>query len=760
MSKPTSARENTTAFLVKRVPTLTFLVRSVPPYDPMRRWGIFDSLGVRAIDDLIFTDSPQPKTIVAYTEEPPYGDGVEAITLPTPVALERIFFHIQEVTSLVLNPRNEVAYLCAAQSGVTVTLPEGWPQEMSIVRAEIPELLGSFSLPSRPVKDPVARAERAYRDNALFEAYALSKKVREDGGTGAPRAWFIELMSLSFLGMPDEAMALYEEYPQRGSSEPEAQLVNARYRLLLKQLNEARTILHGLTFHEDLGCFASCELARSHVMSGEFDRAIDLASAAIQKDPSYLESRLVRGIALRGLSYSSGDEEGLREALKDLELVATKGDFSAPEASFHAGTVFGRLGALGEAEIALRQSLFRRDRYASRDALVRVLCAAGKMDWAHDELELVRALAPSVTQALQEEVESHFSKGTPNSSESLGERELWSEDLSRGVAEARSLLKSWGIPLVDGPADCAVLDDFINRYAPAGDFLSEGPAAPLSKAGESAVVRAFTLYVGDVLSRDAKAHWESGARNSLVLGTAQGARIPLEAFVQERLILGASGDNFSSLESLAVDIQGIPFLQAGARSDWWQVASRDEISEFAQEVQWGRRKLEALGAKLSGSLSDLEELDRVIERAFEPGGMLQESAEGVLGEELDRFVASIGLLVGFIVVDLLKGVWYRHEQPEGISIVTDDLGRIFPIARMQRRAYLSSAADAPQKLASFGFGVGAAVITDRIRKGVYTDRAHIVTALREILPGVAEFSESELDGVVTALLDSARGVAS
>jgi tetratricopeptide (TPR) repeat protein len=756
MNNSTSAPENTTAFLLKHVPTLTFLVRSVPPYDPLRRWGFFDSLGVRAIDDLIFTDSPQPKTIVAYTDEPPYGDGVEVITLPTPVALERIFFHIQGITSLVLNPRNEVAYLSASQAGVAVTLPQGWPRELSIVRAEIPELLGLFSLPARQVKDPLARAERAYRDNALFQAYALAKKVREDGGSGAHRAWFFELMSLSFLGMPHEAMALYEEYPQRGASEPEAQLVNARYRLLLKQLNEARTILHGLTFHDELGSFASCELARSYVMSGEFDRAIDLASAAIQKDPSYVESHLVRGIASRGLSYSSGDEDGLKDALKDLELVAKKGDFSAPEASFHAGTVFGRLGALEEAEVALRQSLFRRDRYASRDALVRVLCAAGKMDWAHDELELVCALAPSVTQSLQEEVESHFSKGSAPSAEPHGEHGLWGTDLSRGVSEARSLLRSWGVPLVDGSADCAVLDDFINRYAPAGDFLSEGPGAPLSKAGEATVVRALTLYVGDILSRDGKAQWESGAHKSLVLVTAHGARIPLEGFVQERLILGASGDNFSSLESLAVDILGVPFLKAGVKSDWWQVASEKEIAEFAQEIQWGRAKLDELGAKLSGGLSDLEELDRVIEHAFEPGGMLQESAESVLGEDLDRFVASIGLLVGFIVADLLKGVWYRHEQPEGISVVTDDLGRIFPIARMQRRAYLSSAADSPQKLASFGFGVGAAVITDRIRKGVYTDRAHIVTALQELLPGVAVFSESELDGVVTALLESAR----
>jgi tetratricopeptide (TPR) repeat protein len=743
--------------LTREVPTLVFLVRKARPYDPDRRWGIFDSLGVRGIDDLTFVDGPQSKTIVAYTEEPPYPTGLRALRLPAQVAFERIFFHIQGVSSIVLNPRKEPEGVSELQAGTCADLPKDFPAETTLSRAQLPLILGAYSTPQKKISDLVERAEKAYRDNSLFEAYHLARRARADGVPSAHRAWFVELMALSFLGLPQEAMELYEEYPLRGSSEPEAQLVAGRYRLLLKQLNEARTILHGLTFHAELGAFAATELARSYLMSAEFDRAIDLASEATQKAPAYLEARLIRGIAQRGISYESGDEEGLRDALKDLESVARQGDFSAPEALFHAGTILGRLGVLDEAEIALRQSLFRRDRYSSRDALVRVLCASGKMDWAREELELVCAVAPSVTQALREEIESHSAKDGNAPGESAP-NDLWHSRPEQGVVIAQELLRSWRIPLEGTLNDCATLDDFINRYAPAGDFLAQGPGAPLHEVGEAVVARVFTLYVGDLLVRLGGATWDPSAGRALAISTATGGRVPLESFVQERLLLGASGDNFSNLESLAGEFLGRSGSAVSAGGAWWELAASEEVADFGREAAWGQERFAALGGKLTGTLGDLEEIDRVIEHVFEPGGALQEFAEEKVGDELDRFVASLGLVVGQLVVDLLEGVWYRHEQAEGVSVFVPELGRIFPIARLQRRVYLSSAADTTQKLMGFAFGLAAGLVTRRVRAGVYTDRPHVVTALRELLPQVEQFSEEELEGVADSLLKAGRSL--
>jgi tetratricopeptide (TPR) repeat protein len=526
----------------------------------------------------------------------------------------------------------------------------------------------------------------------------------------------------------------------------------------LRQYNEARTILHTLTFNEELGVIASCELARSFIATGEFDRAIDLATGAIKKDSSYLESYLVRGVAQRGLSYPVGDEEGLREALKDLEKVAQAGGFNAPEALFHAGTIFGRLGALEQAEIALRQSLFQRDRYASRDALVRVLCAAKKFSVAQEELEILCALAPSVTQELRNEIESHLTEG--ESGEREGGSSLWSGEVDAALQSARSSLLGWKIPIQEKLQDFAMFDDLINRYAPAGEFMAGGAKGALHEVGAAAIGRAIALHIGGLLVSECGASWSNEHdAGKVTVFSKRGVRLPLENFVHERILLGASGDNFSSLESLVAEVhreEGAEAPLGAYRSSWWHEAGPKEVEEFQRHVEWVREKLGALGANVTGSLRDLEEIDQIIESAFEPGGVVQEVAKPILGEEVERFVVGLGLLVGSIIAHNASATWFTHELPEGFSLVVPDLGRVFPVARVQRRVYLSSAADPTATLGSFGFGIAAAIMVERIREGVYRDRSHVMTALRELLPRVAEFSEAELEGVVDALFERGR----
>ena len=758
MAKKSSESPSVTDFLVKKVPVLFFLVRQGGAYKIGRRWGIFDTLGVRVLDDLTFPDAVSEKTIVAFTEEPPHASDSKLVGIPTQIALERIFFHIQGISKLIVNPRSEVGGLSRQQEGIEFSIPQSSAGEFAILRGEMPELIGAYTLPKRKVVDILERGDRAFRHNSLFEALCLARRAKRSEGVDVHRAWFIELMSMSYMGLPEEALALYEQYLLRGSSEPEAQLVAARFRLLLKQFNEARTILHTLTFNEHLGAIASCELARSHIATGEFDRAIDLASNAIQKDPSYLESYLVRGVAQRGLSYPVGDEDGLKDALKDLEKVSQAGAFSSPEALFHAGTVFGRLGALEQAEIALRQSLFQRDRYSSRDALVRVVCAAQKFSAAQDELEILCALAPSVTDELKKEIESHIATEKAGNGSS-GRSELWSSEHASAVASASESLTSWKVPTRSNLDDFALLDDFINRYAPAGEFMAGSDFGHLHDVGVATVGRALSLHLGSVLVAAGLAAWEVQEGETVVLQSQKGLRIPIEGFVQERLLLGASGDNFTSLESLIAEIRvdGDEGTSSTLeRSSWWRPAKSDEIKEFQEQAEWARGKLLELGADLHGSLRDFEEIDRIIEHNFEPGGVIQDVAKPILGAEVERFVVGLGLFLGTLIAELSPSTWFTHELPEGFSLEVHELGRIFPVARIQRRLYLSSAADVTAKLSSFAFAVAAAAISQRIRAGVYRDRPHVVTAFREMLPQVSEFSEVELEGVVEALFERSR----
>jgi tetratricopeptide (TPR) repeat protein len=757
MAKRSPEAPSTAEALVKKVPVLFFLVRQGGSYKVGRRWGIFDTLAVRVIDDLTFAESESSKTIAAFTEIPPHSTDVKAVEIPTQVALERIFFHIQGVSNLIINPRAALSGLSAQQQGIECSVPEKLSPELAISRAEIPEILGAFALPKRKVVDIVERGERALRKNSLFEALCLARRAKRQD-TDNHRPWFVELMALSFMGLPDEALSLYEQYILRGSAEPEAQLVAARFRLLLRQYNEARTILHTLTFNEELGAIASCELARSFIASGEFDRAIDLATAAIKKDGTYLESYLVRGVAQRGLSYPVGDEDGLRDALKDLEKVAQAGGFNAPEALFHAGTIFGRLGALEQAEIALRQSLFQRDRYSSRDALVRVLCAAKKFSVAREELEIVCSLAPSVTEELRKEIETHLAN--PETTEQEGSTDLWSNEIDAALKSARESLHAWKIPTQGTLQDFAMLDDLINRYAPAGEFMAGGAKGHLHEVGVAAIGRAIALHLGGLLVSECGAAW-SGDHDSgrIALTSKRGVRLPLENFIHERILLGASGDNFSSLESLVAEVQregGGEGLIAEYRSPLWHEAGPKEVEEFHRQVAWARDKVVALGATLTGSLRDLEEIDQIIEGAFEPGGVVQEVAKPILGDEIERFVVGLGLLVGSVIAHNASATWFTHELPEGFSLVVSDLGRVFPVARVQRRVYLSSAADPTATLGGFAFGVAAAIMVARIREGIYRDRSHVMTAFKEVLPRVADFSEVELEGVVDALFERGR----
>jgi tetratricopeptide (TPR) repeat protein len=762
MAKKSSEAPSPVEALVKKVPVLHVLVRPGGAYKVGRRWGIFDTLGVRAIDDLAFSEGTTEKAILAFSERPPHASDIKSVEIPTQVALERVFFHIQGVSTLYLNPRAQAPGLAVQQEGLEFSVPEDFSEALRISRAEIPEIIGSYALPKRKVVDILERGERAFRQSSLFEALCLARRAKRADSADVHRAWFIELMSMSYMGLPEEALSLYEQYLLRGSSEPEAQLVAARFRLLLRQFNEARTIFHTLTFHEKLGAIASCELARSHLATGEFDRAIDLASNAMQKDSSYLESYLVRGIAQRGLSYPVGDEEGLRDALKDLEKVAQAGGFNAPEALFHMGTIFGRLGALEQAEIALRQSLFQRDRYASRDALVRVLCASQKHAVAREELELVCALAPATTAELRKEIESHIASAESEKGSGEAPGALWTKEFELAAQSAKRTIEEWKIPITSTLADFAMLDDFINRYAPAGDFMSVGAFSHLHEVGMAAIGRALSLHLGAVLIQAGLASWkEEGAEERVALTSTRGLRIPLESFVQERLLLGASGDNLTSLESLVAEIsalEGTGEPQTIEREGWWRAASDDEVRQFKEQAEWAGEVLTKLGAEFHGTLRDLEEVDRVIERSFEPGGVVQEVAKPIIGQDIERFVVGVGLFVGDLLTRLSASQWYTHELPEGFSLHVQDLGRVFPVASIQRRVYLASAADSAAKLGSFAFAVGAAVIAQRIRSGVYRDRPHVVTAFRELLPRVAEFSEAELEGVVDALFERSRPV--
>ncbi len=743
-------------YLRSNSPVLVFLVRTAPPYDPGRLWLPVEGLALRAIDDIPFLDETRERVVMAFTAEPPHEAGVQAVAVPLQAALERIFFHIQGVSKLVINPTSAPHGLSPLQSNIDYTLPEGFGQRCELSREEIAETIGALGNSPTKKTDYLSCAREAYRNNSLFETFTNARRVRRDNGD--LEAWFLELMAMSFLGISERAVELYEHYPARDGADPQPLLLAARFRLLLKQFNEACTILHTLTFKPEVASIAFAELARAFVMTKEFGRAVDAASASIDKDPQSLDGRLIRGLALRGLSYDNGDEEGLKAALEDFEFVATRAVFNGAEALFHAGTIFARLGDLVSAERSLRQSLFQRDRFASRDALIRVACAASAVSVAREETELLERLLPHLAKPLRELIDAHSGDGSSELTEEGPKgldlsMALWSEDEKIVARAAQQALKEWSLSLSNSFADCARIDEFLNYFAPAGIFSERLEYGYLNDIGVNTVARVLAAHLADVLTREGRAVWQVDKNKRISLSVpSSGGTIPLESFVLDRILLGASADNFSSLESLGAEL--LPRESASTRvvlSDRWEAARPEELAFFESEAVWAREKLGVLGAVLLNNLADFSEMDRCINIVFEPGGELSPHGTTVLGDERDRFIAALGLLVGVMINELLPSTWSRHPNLEGISISTLELGRIFPVARAQRRAHLGSAADFSAQLGAFAFGVAAATVSHEIGKGDLVDAAKIKARLISLLPILETFPQPEIDALISSL---------
>ena len=755
-------------------PVLFFLVRKNGPsslpgeYRADLSWGEFDTLKVRAIQDLYFDPRASKRAIYAFTAEPPHGDQVTVVSLPTQLALEQVFSHLSEPGYLVLNPRDNCSHAAIPQSDLEFSVPDDFEASVELKREEIPALIGGIVAQNK--SDGLAACQTALKRGSYFECYYLANLERLRDPTDK-LAWFYELFAFSFFGSANDALNLYESYPGQGGSDLLSQLLAARYRLLLKQLNEARTILHTLSFNAEWGALASCELARSYLVDKQFSRALDAANSALQRDPDLREAYILRGSATRGISYEAGDVDSLKEAYSDFERIAKLGGYGAAEAVYHAGTILARLGALNDAGNAFRQSLFQRDRVAARDALIRVLCARGDGLKANLELKALERLVPNYGAKLRAEVGASLKEDTELASGGVSDpgvasgpssattqvrecSELWSSDLSGAVAAARELLKVWDVPLSGSAADCALLDDLINRFAPDGDFPRSGRFSGLSKVGADVTARAIALHLGEILAQNgggALAVGELGS-NDLVLHR-NGVTIPLEGFVKDRVLLGASGDNFSSLESLALELILPDTTKADCRvNSWWEEASDARQTQFETEVVWVTDKLKQFGVKLDGTLADLEALDRWIDAAFEPGGAIKDSLSCSEKMPLDRLVTGIGLVIGERISRVVSVKWYDHDKPEGLSLWNGVLGRVFPVAKAQRRVYLASAADFSAKFGGLAWSVAVASVTEGVRSDKLAGHEAVKGALLQLLPSMGEFPETELSGVVDSLL--------
>ena len=117
MTSPSRTIKELEALKLSEQPVLDVVVREREPYHVDRQWGTFDELNLRAIDDIWFPESAQERVLVLSGAEAQLPDSFYVVSIPTPVALERAFFHIQEISTVVINPSAEPSGVSELQAG-------------------------------------------------------------------------------------------------------------------------------------------------------------------------------------------------------------------------------------------------------------------------------------------------------------------------------------------------------------------------------------------------------------------------------------------------------------------------------------------------------------------------------------------------------------------------------------------------------------------------------------------------------------------
>jgi len=742
--------------VLKKCPILVLLSRPQERYDPYRGYLAGEPFQVRAIDDLWFDVDATEKTVALFSSEPQHVPSDVATALPTQVALERVFGHTQKPTQIVLNPIKAAETYAVPQRSIDFGVDARVCEPLTITRAAFPYVIGGLAIESKQSSSDVAeRAERATRSGDLFEACYLGWRARSQKKGQDRIGWTANITALTFLGLSEDALQLFDECPFGALPEPDVQFIAARCRLLLRQFNEARTILHTLTFVDRYASQAWCELARSFLMEDQFDRALEFAEKAAKHDPTYLEAHLVLGLAYRGIAYPSGDVKGLSAALQSFEKVALAGKYNAAEALFHAGIIRLRSGELKAAEDVVRRSLFLRDNGAARDALIRCLARQGEVIEANKEIQLLEKLdnnASLFARQFVEEIEAASAQPGSNVDEHPL-NSLLTKSLQEQQHAAREIVSKWKIAVRGVFTDFAALDTFINYYASTGAFSRSLDYGFLADQKPEVIARVFALYLGGLLVDSQGYTWRSGVSEPIVVRAPSGFELPLQSIVFDRLLLGASSDNFSNLEAVLSD-SGVSTEVAQAPCylvPEIRPASTEEINLYKETAERGRALLKSVGIELTETLGDFEQIDRFVDTHFDVKGIVKD--EKTLGlVTVDDIVSQIGFYCGTIIGRLTSVTWYSHPEREGVSFTQQSLGQIYPVARMRRRVYLASAAEVGVRFESFALGVAVAVVTEQVKNGTYLDTASIVSALHQILPSFAHFSKEECEGLAGSLL--------
>ncbi|MCB0358979.1 MAG: tetratricopeptide repeat protein, partial [Bdellovibrionales bacterium] len=493
----------------------------------------------------------------------------------------------------------------------------------------------------------------------------------------------------------EQANSYYAWFQQRCPDQSLLVLAQARLLTVSGQPEGALRVLKPLMLSNKASAAVWLERGRALLRQGRGQEAVAAFDQALARQGNVADAMLGKGIALRSMHYESGDVEGLAAALECLEAVSQRQGYLAPEALHHQGTIHLALEDWKSAEECFRASLAGSPSPVSRRNLALVLHAQGRRDEGARQYRFLQQFYPADAAGL----ERYFPANKPKQTFVVHCSPLsTAEELDAFAESANDRLKEQGIVFENDVLDWRRFDDFINYYAPAGEFTTSSKLSGLPEGKVRSVLLDCALHLGAAAVRSGGATWvpgeegdPEGAEIELTAEHVKGMRLGLQSAIVQRVRGGACSDNLTNLDMWASMLPGYRELSAAYHSPYVTFeAEEHRKGSFIARAQWAKKCMASFGFPLDGQLSDLAQMDAAIATIFVEGSPIATAiAEGRLD---DRFIEDLGLYFGCMVEHYTGGIWHDHPDIYGVSLKGMLISDIFPVWGIRRR--FSAGADA------------------------------------------------------------------
>lgn len=593
------------------------------------------------------------------------------------------------------------------------------PRLVGLLRTETAEL---------DLKGHLEAAQAAQEKCLVYEELFHAVQAREL--SPVPEAAFpFEFDALIALGLVKEAASLFEWVEPKCQKAERLEIPRVRLMTFTQQPDQALRLLRPLMIKNAMNPSVWLERARALFRSGKTEDARVAFDQCLQREDDNLDALLGRGIALRTLHFESGNREGLEASMRSLAPVAEKGGYYRAEALHHMGTIHLAWEDYQEAESCFRRSLELTPSNVGRRNIAIVCHAQGKTEEGKHQYAFLARHYPSFAEGL----DKYFPRPTTYflTASAPGETTAPPPSLKLQAEWAGKRLRKRNIVLKDDILDFRRLDEYINYYAPAGQFISGSELAGKDDHDVQMAMLDCALHLGHVLVESAAARWKdpegdelSDAALEFTTGHMTGTEMKLFYTVMLRLDVGAGSDNLTNLEMLVSMLPGYSELLRQYQTPYPTFrADESELDEIKRRCRRAHETMQSFGFLLDGTTNDLRQIDLAIQSFFDENSEMRKAHAD--GRFSDSDIEDLGLYVGSLFKTYAGGEWHSHSAVYGYAIKETLLQDFYPVWTVARRMLNGPEADGVTAL----YGLESPMVCAKLARKV---KAHEINTREEL----------------------------